>query len=177
MIKAAIYSDIPAIARVHVDSWRSTYRGIVPDEYLANLAYEQREKGWQQIFDRASTTHSFTYVAKNSQGKVVGFANGCTERTGDPVYKGELAAIYLLEPYQGQGIGRSLVQAVAERLAQLKLNSMLVWALRENSACEFYLALEGKQIRQREIEISGRRFVEIAYGWLDTAALRRVDDV
>jgi hypothetical protein len=48
-VREAIYTDIPAIARVHVDAWRSTYKGIFSDEYLANLSYEKRERAWYEI--------------------------------------------------------------------------------------------------------------------------------
>jgi len=41
IIREATHNDIPALAKVHVDTWRTAYRGIMPDEYLANLSYEQ----------------------------------------------------------------------------------------------------------------------------------------
>jgi hypothetical protein len=36
-IRAATPDDAVAIAHVHVESWRTTYEGIVPGEYLAGL--------------------------------------------------------------------------------------------------------------------------------------------
>ena len=44
LIRMALAVDAPAIARVHVDSWRATYRDIVPEEHLAKLSYEKREE-------------------------------------------------------------------------------------------------------------------------------------
>ena len=41
-------TDASAIARVHVDTWRTTYAGIVPAEFLAGLSYADREQMWQQ---------------------------------------------------------------------------------------------------------------------------------
>ena len=49
-IREASPTDATAIARVHVDSWRTTYAGIVPADYLANLSYVQREQFWCDIF-------------------------------------------------------------------------------------------------------------------------------
>ncbi len=43
IVRDATSADAPAIARIHIDSWRSTYRGIVPHEYLAELSYRERE--------------------------------------------------------------------------------------------------------------------------------------
>jgi GNAT superfamily N-acetyltransferase len=170
-IRKAILSDVPTIARVHVDTWRTTYRGIVPDEHLATLSYERRANGWQQILNRASEDGNFTYVAEENPGEIIGFANGGVERTGDPVYKGELMAIYILQTHQRKGIGRCLVQAVAEELSRSGTTSMMVWVLADNPACRFYAALGGKPVHQKELEIGGKPLIEIAYGWTDTASL------
>jgi hypothetical protein len=42
VIREARLDDALAIARVHVDTWLSTYRGIVPEDYLARLDYSPR---------------------------------------------------------------------------------------------------------------------------------------
>lgn len=172
LIREATHSDVPTISRVHVDTWKTTYGGIVPDEYLANLSYERRENGWVQILRRAPADGNFTYVAEDEFGEIIGFANGGVERTGDPVYRGELTAIYIRQSHQGQGIGRSLVQIVAERLGQLGLSSMLVWVLIDNPACQFYAALGGKIVYEKALSMGGKPLVEIAYGWVDTSVLR-----
>lgn len=44
LTRKAALEDAPGIANVHVDSWRSTYKGIVPDTYLASLSYENQER-------------------------------------------------------------------------------------------------------------------------------------
>ncbi|MGC1310161.1 MAG: GNAT family N-acetyltransferase [Phormidesmis sp.] len=171
IIREATHSDIAAITRVHVDTWRTTYRGIVPDENLANLSYERRENGWHHIFNHASEDGNFTYVAEEETG-IVGFANGGVERTDDPIYKGELMAIYILENHQGQGIGRCLFQMVTGRLHRLNINSMLVWVLVDNPACQFYAALGGKPVHEKDLEIGGKSLVEVAYGWTDIGRFR-----
>ncbi|WP_322743720.1 GNAT family N-acetyltransferase [Vasconcelosia minhoensis] len=166
------HDDVPDIARVHVDTWRTTYRDIVPDEHLANLSYERRANGWHQILNHASEDGNFTYVAEEF-GEIVGFANGGVERTGDPLYKGELTAIYIRQNHQGKGIGRCLVKAIAEKLSQLSIDSMLAWVLADNPACRFYAALGGKLVHEKELEISGKALIEVAYGWANTENLRR----
>jgi hypothetical protein len=98
-LREGTLNDVPMIARVHVDTWRTTYCGIVPDNYLAQLSYEKRERGWQQILSSTKDSENFTYVAVDPSELIVGFANGGLERTGDPVYKGELNAIYILKSH------------------------------------------------------------------------------
>ena len=172
-VREATSNDVPAIARVHVDTWRTTYRGIVPDEHLANLSYERRAEGWYRILHQAQEDNNFTLVAENESDKIVGFANGGKERTGDPVYTGELTGIYILKAHQRKGIGRSLVETVAERLGQLGLHSMLIWVLVDNPACQFYAALGGTQVREQTLQIAGKSLIEVAYGWTDITNLRR----
>ena len=57
-VRRAVRTDAKSIARVHIDSWQSTYRGIVPDDYLAKLSYEEREKMWDRIIADPSK-HTF----------------------------------------------------------------------------------------------------------------------
>ena len=42
-IRRAIKDDISGIAKVHADSWKTTYKGIFPNEILENITYEQRK--------------------------------------------------------------------------------------------------------------------------------------
>lgn len=172
-VREATLNDIPAISRIHVDTWRTTYQGIVPDEFLTNLSYEKREYGWQRIMNNAPEDGNFTYVAEDDSEQIVGFANGGVERTGDPVYQGELNAIYILNHYQHKGIGRELVRVVADRLDRMGIHSMLVWVLVDNPACRFYESLGGQRVREQEIERGGTKLIEVAYGWRDKSSLQR----
>jgi ribosomal protein S18 acetylase RimI-like enzyme len=163
-VREANVDDAPVIAKVHVDSWRTTYAGIVPDHYLATLSYQQRERTWYNIL-ATSGGPEFVYVAADHTGNVIGFASGGPERSGDPIYRGELYAIYLLHRHQRQGIGRQLTITIAKRLVQEGIHSMLVWVLAENPSREFYRSLGGQRLHEKEITIGGARLAEVAYGW------------
>lgn len=130
IILPARLNDADGIARVHVESWRTTYGGIIPEEYIARQTYEKRLRGWNVILSDPDE-QKFTLVVED-RGQIVGMACGGRERAHHPMYAGELVGIYLLQSYQRQGIGRRLVAAVVERLMELGLNSMLVWVLAEN---------------------------------------------
>jgi GNAT superfamily N-acetyltransferase len=142
----------------------------VPDEHLASLSYEARAKRWEETL---STTEGpgFVYVAQDDSGNVVGFATGGPERSGDPIYRGELYAIYLLPSHQRKGIGRHLVAIVVNRLMQMGFDSMLIWVLTQNPSRKFYEALGGQPVREKEIVIGGATLTEVAYGWPDIRAL------
>jgi GNAT superfamily N-acetyltransferase len=168
--RRAQVSDASAIARVSVDTWRSAYRGIVPEQYLASLSYDDRaERLRSSLADPDAET--CCYVAENDGGAVVGFAWGGPRRVGDERYTGELYAIYVLAERQRAGAGRALMRAVAEDLQRRGMRSMLVWVLAANPSRRFYEALGGKPAGQTEIAIGGALLVEVAYGWDDVASL------
>lgn len=161
LIRKAELEDVAGIAKVHVDSWRTTYKRIVPVSFLESLSYEEREQIWKSGIERNQV-----YIAEDEKEQIVGFASGGEERTGKyDAYKGELYAIYLLEGQQGRGTGRKLFQAVVDDLKEKQLNSMLIWALADNPACRFYEKLGGKKIDAAEIELDGKKLDEVAYGW------------
>ena len=152
-------------------SWHLSQRvfgGVVPDDFLSQLSYEQREQTWRDILSTHGATE-FVYVAEASN--IMGFASGGPERSGNTAYKGELYAIYLFEGYQRKGIGSQLVQTIAKRLMQEGLHSMLVWVLANNPSQDFYSALGGQRAYEQEITIGGASLVEVAYGWLDIREL------
>ncbi|MDE0375916.1 MAG: GNAT family N-acetyltransferase [bacterium] len=170
-IRTAELRDADSLARVHVDSWRSTYAGILPDEFLAGLSYRDRESFWEQVLTTARPTVS-NFLAETASGYVVGLAGGGPERTGNETYVGELYLVYLLEQYQRRGLGRLLVSAVAERLVADGFESMLLWVAKDNHpACRFYEALGGEPIDSRTIDIAGAGIAEVAYGWQQVADL------
>jgi GNAT superfamily N-acetyltransferase len=171
LIRLAEPSDAQGIARVHVDSWRTTYRGIVPDSVLAGLSYEQREQYWYSVLTSPTETLQWIHVAEDEAGQVVGFACGGTERENDPDYKGELYAIYLLASYQKQGIGRTLTYTIAQDLLDAGIQSMLVWVLAQNPSRAFYESLGGQFLRDKAITIGGVTLTEVAYGWRDLNSL------
>lgn len=170
-IREAESADAKAIAKVHIQTWQSSYAGIVPAEFLASLSYQNREAWWVDILeDKQSSMCSF--VADVEGEGIVGFAGAGPERDGDRTYLAELYMIYVLQPYQRRGFGRGLFSAVTERLILDGFPSMLLWVLQDNrSACRFYEALGGKKVSKKTIEIGGANLVEVAYGWKDIAAL------
>ena len=175
IIRPAIHNDVPAIAKVSIDTWRTAYRSIIPDEHLDSLSYERRANGWHEILSYTSEDGNFVFVAEDEFGEIVGFADGGSERTHNHIYKGELYTIYILQTHQRKGIGNCLMQAVVKNLESLGINSMLVWVLADNHpARQFYVALGGKEVDNRELEIGGKHLIEVAYGWTDIGDFQKL---
>jgi len=106
------HGDIKQVQSVAKNSWNSTYEGIIPQEIqdsFLKTAYSD-----EMMLRRYQ--NSIVLVAKYDE-KVIGFAN-FTKVNSDGI--SELAAIYLLAPYQGKGIGSSLLQEGISILAGVK---------------------------------------------------------
>jgi GNAT superfamily N-acetyltransferase len=163
-IRKAQTQDARAIARVHVDSWKTTYKGIIPDGVLAQLSYADREQRWLRILTEGE---DFVFVAEAEQDGILGFVCGGRERKGDPTYLGEVSAIYLLEAFQRRGIGRHLFERAIEELVGRGFTTMLVRVLVANTACAFYEKLGGNRLYDSEAHIAGVGYPDRAYGWKD----------
>jgi ribosomal protein S18 acetylase RimI-like enzyme len=163
-VRRAEARDVAAIARIHVDGWRSTYSGIVPDDYLAGMSYESREQRWKAALGDPKGETS-TFVAEAGSDGVVGFATCGPERTGDPDFRGELRTIYVAGHMQRKGVGLMLTSYVADDLRVRGLGSMLVWALELNPSTRYYEVIGGERVRSKEIVIGGRPLTVVAYGW------------
>ena len=167
-MRPAGVADAAAIARVHVATWRTAYRGLLPDDFLRSLG----EPGYEGRWVRAISDPGIrVYVAEDGD-EVVGFASGGRERAGEPQFSGELYALYVLSEAQGHGHGRELVRAVVDGLREMRLGDMIVWVLRDNAnARRFYERLGGVFVREQPITIASTVLQEVSYGW------RRLEDV
>ena len=164
--------DASGIACVHVESWRTTYRGMLPARYLAAMDVRDYEDRWDRTL-RDPYQRSSVFVVEE-EGRLVGFASCGRERDGDPRYEGELYAIYLLDEARGRGHGRRLVRAAADEVAARHMTSMVVWVLRANAhARGFYERLGGLYLRERPMDLGqGMSVLEVSYLWDDIEALR-----
>lgn len=170
-IRLAKIEDALSIAKVQVDSWHTTYKGIVPDSYLDSLDVYKREKVWKS----AAETQPF-FVAE-LDGEVVGFAIAGENRDKDtyPDYDGELYAIYSYEHVQGQGIGRALFEAAVTNLSKRGYKKMTVAVLTENPTVGFYKHMGGELLGTEIINIDGVDIPESIYGYSDISKIQNVE--
>src|SRR5437773_2593793 len=124
LVRPAEVEDAAAIAAVHVATWRTTYRGLLPDDFLDSLDESGYEERCRRILVEPS---SRVYVAADGP-QVVGFASGGRERAGAgplqlhavstqllrmPRTDGRyLAVVVVVPPRAGHRVGDRLAQLV-----------------------------------------------------------------
>ncbi|TCZ79872.1 GNAT family N-acetyltransferase [Paenibacillus albiflavus] len=164
-IRVAGVEDAEQIAYVHVNSWRTSYRNLVSEEYLAGLKVDDRTKMWQTILSTYQNSN-ITYVAVE-KGQIVGFINGGQARNKEMPYEAEVYAFYLLEEYQRQGIGSLLFNKITKIFHNMGYKSMMLWVLKDNPSYAFYQKQGGISFDEELITIGNEQLWEVAVGWDD----------
>lgn len=173
-IREACKTDFVGIAKVRVDTWRVAYKGIVPDDFLESLSYQQIAERWREIFWEDKSPGVVAFVAENEREDIVGIAVCGPEQSQNPVYRSEIYVLYVLPQYQRQGIGHALVAACVQHLVQqLAAETLLIWTMAESPYRRFYECLGGKVVREKTKEIGGRMTLEIGYGWEEMHLLQK----
>jgi ribosomal protein S18 acetylase RimI-like enzyme len=159
-IREAREADIPALAKLHVQTFNETHRGGRPGGPSYELRYDQ----WREAFDRNDGSW-FCFVVEDDKGELVGFAKGTPHDGGVPGYAGELNKIYVLQRVQRQGIGRLLLCAVARRFIERGVRSMLLFGDAVSPSNGFYEAFGAERLYSDRGEFHG------GYGWRDLGKL------
>ncbi|MGC2639667.1 MAG: peptide chain release factor N(5)-glutamine methyltransferase [Acidobacteriaceae bacterium] len=167
-IREARPDDAQRIAWVHLESWKATYPGIIPQSYIDGLKVEDGAARWRERLTLEDGP--IVFVAEDEAG-IFGFAAAGTVMHPVEGFDGELGAIYLLASHHRRGAGAALARRMAQALRQHGFRSMVVWALKENPACGFYERMGGVVVGEQDIEIGGVTLPEVAYGWRDVRTL------
>ena len=164
IIRKAEVKDASGVAKVHVETWQSHYKGQVPDDYLANLSVEDRTKVWTEIFsNQKPKTAAFV---SEEDGIILGFCSvGPSRDVGVSHETGELYSIYLDSSKQGQGIGSALMKAGLDFLREQYFNKVTLWVLKTNLKTISFYEAKGWKVdgTEKQDEKNGFVFEEIRY--------------
>ena len=162
-VREAVYEDAEGIARVHTDSWQTSYRGILPDTVLDRIDVGQRAESRRKILRDRSLFQLVAYDV--THGDIVGFCDAGASRRHVP-YKGEVYAIYLAHRAKRHGLGQEMFDRVKAWLVANQMPSMIVWVLENNHhARRFYEAMGGMSGGRLRTTVAGHPVVELSYIW------------
>jgi ribosomal protein S18 acetylase RimI-like enzyme len=163
-------ADAEALAAAHVTSWRETYRGLLPEAYLARMSRAAHARRFARQLLHPGPDDVTLAVA--DRWEIVGYAQGGPSRRRMPG-EAEIATLYLLRSAQGRGLGRRLLTDTARALAARGATSLVISVLRDNFAARaFYEHLGGEAEPPRlEPGPGGAMLSEVAYRWPDIATI------
>ncbi len=177
-VRRARLSDAGAIGAVHVAAWRSTYPGILPDEFLAHMSAPRHAAHYGEAI-RSGGTAVFVAVAsgadipRGSPTRVVGFTTAGRARHPGPgrLAEGEIETLYVLDDFRERGLGRALIRAAAAALSDAGCGSAYLWVLRDNPNRWFYRRLGGRPVAQSTTRVAGQTVAQVAFLWDPIALL------
>jgi len=142
-------------------AWQSAYKGIVPDEFLANISRERPPERIKKLIDSSKDFECYCVIY---DGKMIGVLIINKSRDEDKPDSGEITSLYLLEEYRGLGYGAKMIAFAIDRLKKMGYNEIILWAFEENyRARSFYkksnFVFEGTK---KEI-IVGKPLTEVRY--------------
>lgn len=152
MVRPATPDDALAIARVHVETWRAAYDGILPREFLAALSVPSAVTRWT---GRLGDPDAGTYV---SGDPVTGFASAGPARDTDAgAESGEVYAVYVSPAAQRHGAGAALLAAAEGWLAARGCRTALLWTLTRNAGARAFYTRQGwtEDGTERTIDVGG----------------------
>lgn len=163
-IRPARQDDLEAIASLHVSSWQSAYRGILPDVVLDSLNAADRLRDWMRWL---AVPEANTYAALKGR-KLVGFARVLP---ADPEYdppplSAEISHLYVAPDSQSMGVGRALLARSFEDIAARGLERAVLWVLEKNYRARAFYERAGFRLdgaRRTDPERLGHETPEVRY--------------
>jgi len=157
-VRPATVNDAESIADIHVRSWQAAYVGQVPKDYLDGLSVDDRVRTWRQMLGQLDCSRSGVFVLVDGD-EVDGFTGFGPSRDDDAAGDvGEVASIYLAPERWGQGCGRMLIEAAAERLRDASFATATLWVLRTNTRARRFYEAAGWRPDGKEMTDSSRGF-------------------
>lgn len=141
--------DAPAIAALHTESWRTAYRGLVPDAFLDGPVIDERLQHWSSRM--AHDDEGPRLVLKVVQGStMVGFV--CAVRDADPAWGPLLDNLHVKPGFKGAGIGRALLGEARRWTARVAPGQpMHLWVIEDNISARAFYDRVGGVVAERQI--------------------------
>lgn len=171
VIREATEQDALDIAMIHARSWRSAYRALLSDHYLADQVVADRTRVWRQRFAELPRDDFRVFIAREAD-LAVGFACVLLENSSTAAL---LDNLHVTPEKQSRGIGRRLMANAANWVEQRMPDAALyLWVFEKNVAARrFYQKLGAVEVGRADIEApDGSRLSSIRCRWTTLQTLR-----
>jgi ribosomal protein S18 acetylase RimI-like enzyme len=164
--------DAGELGRVHVQSWRETYPGLLPEAYLKSMRPLAHARRFYRDLIRAGPGELL--LLAEGAGGPVGYAAGTLQGGEGKAAEAEVFTLYVLRTAQNYGLGRALLGAAARVFQAQGAKSLSLSVLSGNlPARGFYEHLGGEAIAETPSRGWGAGVTETIYRWGDIALLAR----
>lgn len=173
VLRQAIALDAETLAALHSESWRSSYRGILSNEYLDGAIVDERKRYWQKSLETPKPERHFILIAEQAD-EAVAFVSVYLDE--EPAFGALLNNLHVRPHLKGQGLGKMLMVEAAKWTLAQHVSQMYLWVFEANTeARRFYEVLDGKAVEEKLKSVAGN--VErnlLRYVWKDLKSLAEV---
>lgn len=156
--------DAPAVARLHAESWRAAYRGILDDAYLDAAVFGERAALWHARLVDQQDTPLEVWLMEDARA-LLGFGSLCPD--AEPAFGPLIDNLHVRAELKGGGLGRELAAALDARIAALGATRHHLWVLEANRAARaFYRRIGGTEHPPEDHDMpDGRRYPCLRVTW------------
>lgn len=150
--------DRMAVSRVYEESWKTAYRGMIPDTYLDSIPIGH----WMAARSDGPTDRTLLLL---DGGEIVGVSTVCRSRFPDRPDWGEVISLYLRPAYMDKGHGGPLLEAAVNALRDQGFSQIFLWVLEENAQARHFYEKHGFRFSgdAMETDIGGKTVREVRY--------------
>lgn len=162
IIREATLEDIPEVAKLHVDSWNKTYKGIIEQEHLDNMK-NNLDKRIERMRNEFNLRKMIVVILDK---EIVAFSEFTltNEFSKDLDIDCELCGLYVKNEYLGKGIGSKVLDYVKSIFVENNKKKMGLWCIKENNnAINFYIRKGGTQVKEKPFTLAGKDYSELAF--------------
>jgi ribosomal protein S18 acetylase RimI-like enzyme len=162
-IRVAKVEDLALIAKIRIDNWRITYKGLLPQSFLDDLDYEKETQSWH-TFSQMERHHVFVAIDENES--IMGFVG--IRPFDSEMTIGEIHALHTSEEFRGKGAGKALIYHSAKLFKSQNIKEMRLWVIVGNdNATAIYEHLGAETYIERVDIINSTDVPEIGMKWND----------
>ena len=166
-LRPAVRADAPAIADLHVASWRAAYRGIYSDQFLDQEAPAERLGFWTGIL--AGDAFRIALVAEEA-GTIIGICLALKDE--EHGFDALIETLHVAPDRRGGRLGAVLLCTVVSDLIAAGCKTAFLWVFQNNHpARRFYERLGAEVQDAGTFEVYGSTVHDMKCIWRDLPRL------
>ena len=169
-MRAAAAAEAEAIAALHAESWRRTYRGMMPDAFLDGPALEDRRRVWHTRLGTAGADQ-LVIVAEDG-ARIIGFI--CVFARGDDGWGAYIDNLHVAHDRKQRGLGRALMRQAAEWICATQPGGgVYLWVMEANANARGFYDRRGAHNMEtvEQSDPGGGSAPNLRYVWPDARTL------
>jgi diamine N-acetyltransferase len=160
-IRRAGVEDAHEISRIYALSWKTGYRGMIPQDYLDALS----EDYWTPKFRNWLLEGTLRAEILSEDGVPAGAIAFGKSREKELPDWGEVVSLYLRPEVFRRGYGKKLMEEAFRYFRESGVRDCFLWVLRENEHAQAFYRSLGFAITPDTVsyDIAGKRIVDLRY--------------